>query len=98
MIAAQKGADEIVSYLIDKQINVNSVDRYQNTALHYACVTNNFKVVQILLNHSGLDITIHNLENKPAFELTKNQQILSYFNDYFAQKQEQKIDNVMDDK
>jgi len=52
---------------------VNSVDRYQNTALHYACVTNNFKVVQILLNHSGLDITIHNLENKPAFELTKNQ-------------------------
>ena len=89
MIAAQKGADEIVSYLISRNIDVNLADRYQNTALHYACLANSRKIVEILLNHSDLDITVHNFENKPAFELTKNPDILNRFNEYFAKKQKQ---------
>jgi len=78
-----------VGYLINKNIDINLTDRYYNTALHYACLANSVKTVEMLLGHSNLDITIQNFENKPAFELTKNPDILNRFNDYFAKKSKQ---------
>jgi ankyrin repeat protein len=52
--------------------NVNSVDTYGNTALHYACLGDCLKVVARLLETEGLDMTLLNFEKKPVFEMTTN--------------------------
>jgi len=39
-------------------VDVNKKDIYDNTALHYACLINSKKIVELLLNVNSLDITI----------------------------------------
>lgn len=76
MIAAQKGYDELVEKLVKAGAAVNLRDVYKNTALHYSCLSNSKKTVEILLAVANVDITVLNFENKPAFEMTRNKEIL----------------------
>ena len=76
MIASQKGFDGIVENLLKQTVDVNKKDVYLNTALHYGCLANNKKIVESLLNINNIDLTIQNFENKPAFEMTKNKELL----------------------
>lgn len=86
MTAAQKGHEEVVEKLLKARVDPNLRDIYKNTALHYACLSNTRKTVEYLLAVPNIDITILNFENKPAFEMTRNKEILQLFNNYFILK------------
>lgn len=57
---------------------MNLKDLNQNTALHFACKSNNVECVMLLLKRN-VDTGVRNIENKMAFEMTNNTEIISLF-------------------
>ncbi len=49
MVAAQKGHSEVVEKLVKSGASANLRDIYKNTSLHYSCLSNSRKTVEILL-------------------------------------------------
>ena len=61
--------------LIDKGIDVNSLDEDGETALHVACQNNWKEGVEFLID-KGADSTIHSKKGKLAKDLTNEEEIL----------------------
>lgn len=79
MIAAQKGFSYISEILLKNKADFNMQDQYQNTAIHYATISSSYEIVDQLLSQPSIDLNIHNFENKLAFELTKDKDILNLY-------------------
>ncbi|SPP24013.1 ankyrin repeat-containing protein 13 [Orientia tsutsugamushi] len=58
--AAKKGYIDVVKYLIDHGINVNTQNHWNNTALHFASHSGNTHMVKLLLDNNANP----NLQNK----------------------------------
>jgi len=65
-LASMNGCVDIARRLIDGGININLVDCYQNTALHYASMSDSSEIINSLLVHSA-DATIRNTKGKSPF-------------------------------
>ena len=69
MYACELGHTNIVSQLVDHvYIDVNIKDANSRTALEYACINNQEKIVSILLKHE--DIKIH-MNKNAAFKIAR---------------------------
>lgn len=64
MLASQLGEVQIMLYLLENHCSINIRDKYKNTALHYASLSNNLKSVQILLKNPKINASIKNFEAK----------------------------------
>lgn len=63
----ENGKFKFVLHLLNKNANVNSVDKYGRTPLHYACINGCPKVVDLLVR-SGADASARDLNrNVPSF-------------------------------
>ena len=49
IVAAERGFHEIVVVLITAGAEINHIDKYLNSALHYAAMKGNIGVVDVLL-------------------------------------------------
>ena len=68
--AAEINDTKNLSSLIEKKVNVNSRDKYGDTALHFASVNNNTESVKILLR-KGADRNFVNLKGETALQMTQ---------------------------
>ena len=67
-IAVKKNSIEMVKYLLDKNCDVNDINKNGETALHIACRSGYDDIIKLLLE-KGADIDIVNFEGKKPFEL-----------------------------
>lgn len=68
--AAELGANEILSILLEKGINVNEQDkRWRETPLHYAVKNHRSRVVQQLLKTKSIDVNLKNGVGETALHL-----------------------------
>ncbi|KAK7999604.1 hypothetical protein PG990_012204 [Apiospora arundinis] len=64
--AAIKGQEAILSQLIDKGADINTIDREFNTPLMYAVETGHEGVVQQLLSYDHIDVDVRNITDCTA--------------------------------
>lgn len=60
---------EMINHLIECRVNVNGIDVYGYTPLHYAARTKNLKIIALLLN-SGAEIDLVENEGSTPLKLT----------------------------
>ena len=56
----------------ENALDVNVFDTEGNTALHYACINNNFPLVKLLVDDLEADTTILNNNNEKAIDLCRS--------------------------
>jgi len=67
-IACQYGCTDIANLLIEKGMDINSVNQHKWTPLHMACEHKKVEVVKTLLSH-GADITMQTDQGKTALHI-----------------------------
>ncbi len=67
-IAVKKNSIEMVKYLLDKNCDINDINKNGETVLHIACRSGYDDIIKLLLE-KGADIDIINFEGKKPFEL-----------------------------
>lgn len=71
-IASFAGSSEIVNFLLQKNVNVNQIDRLKNrTALHWAVASDNSEIAQILLK-SGANVNTPDRDSVTPLILASN--------------------------
>jgi ankyrin repeat protein len=68
MLAAGKGAADIVEVLLNFKADVHLEDKFGNTALHYACEDGNFRTTHLILT-AGADPFMPNFNEETAFDI-----------------------------
>jgi len=58
---------KLKKFLRDPTVNVNSVDKYGATALHYACKNGQDRIMTLLLAHPGIVVNQKNPEGMTPF-------------------------------
>jgi ankyrin repeat protein len=74
------GYTAIVEYLLFRKAEIEIIDRFKRNCLHWAAVTNNAKIAQILVKH-GSDINLKDAELNTPYDLAKknnNKEAMSY--------------------
>ncbi|UJR11559.1 hypothetical protein I4U23_015739 [Adineta vaga] len=66
-ICALRGYDQLLSYILYEfdncsSINVNIIDKYGHTPLHWACLENNIECVNLLIKHSDINLNMRNFD------------------------------------
>lgn len=59
MVCAWEGFTEGVKYLIEQEVSYNQQDNNGYTALHKACIKNNYGIAKLLINQTDLSIRDH---------------------------------------
>ncbi len=70
----------MVEYLLSQSANVNEIDRFIRTPLHWCAVTNNTKVAELLIKN-GANLGIKDAELRTPVqlaELNKNRDMVDY--------------------
>lgn len=83
---------------IEKRLDagyLNAIDKYGNTALHWAVVFNNTELVKLLTQYEGLDVEKKNGADMSAMDIAKknrNRKVIKMLEDYeeAARAQEKK--------
>lgn len=70
MLAAAKGHQEVVHYLLRAGYDVNDSDELGNTALMFAAFNNHIAMVTLLLDW-GADITAQNADGWDALQIAR---------------------------
>lgn len=76
--SAKHKKNNFVSYLIEKNVNINAIDPFGNTCLMWAVINENATLIKYLLQ-LGADISIKNVYGQSAKMLTKNPNISILF-------------------
>jgi ankyrin repeat protein len=71
-----RGLEDITIKLLTAGADVNATDKYMNTPLHYAVISEEKKIIEILLKKPSLNFNKKNIDNKTAIELAQNEKIL----------------------
>lgn len=71
-----RGLEDITQKLITAGADVNAVDKYMNTPLHYAVISEEKRITEILLKKPSINIHKKNVDNKTALELVSNERML----------------------
>ncbi|CAF3684167.1 unnamed protein product [Rotaria sp. Silwood1] len=66
-ICALRGYDKLLSYMLNEfdnyfNINVNIIDKYGHTPLHWACMENNVECLNILIKHNNINLNMRNFD------------------------------------
>lgn len=72
--AALNGHLDVIKYLLEEcpnPININAIDEYGGTCLHWAALKGRKEVVQYLCKH-GIDIHLKSFDNRTALQLAKD--------------------------
>ena len=67
-IAVKNNSIELVKYFLDKNYNLNDINKYGQTALHIACEQGNEKIIDLLLE-KGADINIKDNKGRKPYDL-----------------------------
>ena len=68
-IACCTDSVDLVRYLIQGGANVNALDRYGNSPLHFACYRRCGKMVRCLIMEYNADVDVRNLDEFKDFKL-----------------------------
>ena len=83
--ACGPGYTEVAEYLLNHGANINEIDNYGNTSLHYAIEENQIAIVKLLCDYHA-DINIKNHEHKSPMDLlslkTVSEEIKSILHTY----------------
>ena len=61
-VAAQCSDESVITLLAEKQLSVNVRDKHNSTPLFYACESNHFNNVRLLIERLGADINLKTIE------------------------------------
>ncbi|CAF1312200.1 unnamed protein product [Rotaria sordida] len=66
-ICALCGYNKLLSYMLNEfnnyfNINVNIIDKYGHTPLHWACIENNIECLNILIKHNNINLNMRNFD------------------------------------
>lgn len=64
----------LVNYLIEKGVDINMNDKFGNTALHHACVTRNFNIIDLLVKKKAYQF-LRNNRNQTCWEILSSTKI-----------------------
>jgi ankyrin repeat protein len=59
-----RGHEEVMQVLITAGCEINHQDLKNNSALHYACLFNHIRAVEVLLARKSLNLNLKNIDNK----------------------------------
>ena len=71
-----RGLEDVTQKLLTAGADLNAIDRYMNTPLHYAVISEEKRIIEILLKKPSINIHKKNVDNKTAFELVSNERLL----------------------
>jgi hypothetical protein len=77
-IATIENSFEIIKYLVERGVNINSQNKFGNTALIIAADHEDLEIVQYLYN-KGSNIELQRVDGRKAYNMTDNEDILKIF-------------------
>ena len=77
-IATIENSFEIIKYLVERGVNINSQNKFGNTALIISADHEDLEIVQYLYN-KGSNIELQRVDGRKAYNMTDNEDILKIF-------------------